>query len=103
MTRRIIFDANDLLKLLTHYTEGKVPIESTLKELVVHPVLQRYVGFWVESNAWPQLSESSKPNEASRGAVAPLFVRYEGKKVMSWGNPKESPVWSEAPDAPKRQ
>lgn len=88
--RKIIFDANSLVKLLCHYTQDhddQIPIDAELVHAAVSPILQRWIAFTLRSNEWK--------------APTPLHIRYEGQKTMSWGGGKESPiVWKSSVDSP---
>lgn len=89
--RLVIFDANSLLKLLTHYGDGAIPLDSELKSAGVSAFMERWIGLDVASDKW----ESDRP----------LHVRYEGRKVLVWSNDGEGapPVWSEDVEGPKLQ
>jgi hypothetical protein len=103
MQRRLIFDANELLKLFTHYTEGLVPTDAEMREFMVHPALTRMVGMWVRSGQWADQTLSDKPEDRARGALRPIHIRYEGRKTMQLVTPEGGADWRESPDAPKRQ
>jgi hypothetical protein len=92
--REIHFDAQSALRLLTHYTDGDLPLDSELAFAGVSPRLQRWLCFGIASREWTQ-EELAKP----------LHVRYEGRKVMSWSKNSSDPqpVWEEGVEAPKRQ
>ena len=88
----LVFSPTDLIRLLTHYTQGLVPLDCEVKSFGVNPFLERFVGIEVESDEWDDF--------------APLQVRYEGKKVLGWtaGKGEEKlPPWQEANETPKRQ
>jgi hypothetical protein len=88
----IEFDAKNILNLLTHYTDGKLPLDAELLQLGVHTILNRHLGLLVESNQW------SDPMLAGQEAYSPLFINYEGKKVMTWGTKDHKDIkWSESP------
>jgi hypothetical protein len=97
--KRIIFDPQSLISLLTHYTDGKVPLDTIVKGVKVHPELNRTIGFECESAQWSNTIESEK----SPGVLAPLVVRYEGKKTLSWGGKHEEMRWTDSVEAPKQQ
>jgi hypothetical protein len=83
--RLIVFDAQSLLQLLTHYSDGKdLPLDGELQAAGVNRLLDRMVGLVVRSKEWTEDS--------------PLTVRYEGKKILTWtqdpGGP--GPEWREA-------
>ena len=95
MSAKIVsFDANSLLKLLVHYTDGRgLPLNSELKAAGVHPMLQRYIGLWIESDEW----DSDEP----------LHLRYEGKHTLRWqksdAEPGAQPEWLEQNETPRKQ
>ena len=98
-TKRIIFSPESLLALLTHYTDGIVPLDTVCVSVEKNQFLQRNIGFMCKSSQWEGGSiATDNPN-----ALMPLYLRYEGKKTMSWGDRSTDPTWTDAPEAPKRQ
>lgn len=101
-SKLVIFDADSLLKLLVHYSEGAVPIDSEVKSIQASAKLPRWVSLIVDSKDW-----SGTPFETGDGygTVQPMFIRYEGKRIMVLDHLKDVPVWSEegAVEAPRRQ
>jgi hypothetical protein len=90
--KRIEVSASSLVKLLTHYTDGAVPIDSELRSFSVSKMIERWLCLGVASKEWPQETLGQ-----------PLHVRYEGRKVMSWGNDKDAPMtWNEAQEGLRR-
>lgn len=84
--RLIVFDVDSLVRLLTHYSEGDVPLDARVKEVGFNPLLPRYIGIEVESRQWR--SEETQP----------FHFRYAGQKVLRWGDRREGrPSWGEAP------
>ena len=63
MTKDLIFSPEDLLRLLTHYTDGEVPLTAEVTDFLVHPHLQRKIGLLVSSPEWTEAD--------------PLFVGYD--------------------------
>jgi hypothetical protein len=98
MAGKIIqFDGPSFCKLLTHYTDGKVPQDFELKHVAMDTILKRQVAFIGESKNW---QDEMLPGQE---AYAPLMVRFEGKKVLSWGRKDAEVFWNDSPDAPKFQ
>lgn len=101
-SRLIVFDPDSLLKLLVHYSDGLVPLGSAVVSVAASQHLPRWVDVTVESKDW-----EGKPFETGDGygTIQPLFIRYEGKRIMVLDHLKDVPVWSEtgAVEAPKRQ
>jgi len=89
--KMFVFDPRDLARLLTHYTDGLVPLDGEVVNFGVNPFLVRMLGLEVESKEWDNWE--------------PLHIRYNGKRVMSWqqGDKVEHPEWVEANDTPARQ
>jgi len=87
----IAIDAESLLKLWIHYSDGKLPLDSELKAFAVDTILKRQLAFIVESSQW---DDEPLPGKSE---LAPLHLRYEGKMVMSWGDKMEEPFWQNAP------
>ena len=95
MTKRlVVFDANDLLELVKHYsahTAEPIPIEGRLLEFGPHAILTRWIGMLVEGE-WPDREEFAG------GGQTPLHIRYSGKKVMTWGRRGQDSVWQDGDD-----
>ena len=98
--RMIIFDANSLLKLLTHYTmdhDDQIPLEATLLSAGVSTMIGRWIILEVDAPEWGE--------EIDPTTHEPPFmhVRFEGNKVMSWkqGSPTHTKdSWLEAVESP---
>ena len=76
----LIFDGDSLLKLLTAYYDGDVPLDAKLLTVGTSQFLQRWVGLMVESEQWPDGEELDN----GKNGMHPLQLRYEGKRNMSW-------------------
>ena len=77
--QRIIFSGESLLRLLTAYYDGLVPLDAKLKTVGMSQFLQRWIGLMVSSEQW------SGDVEIKGGhGLHPLQLRYEGKRNMSW-------------------
>jgi hypothetical protein len=96
-TRLIIFDANQILKLLTHYTDGQVPLDAELLSFGVSQFMERWLGLECRSSQWVD------GTPIGSDGLSPLHIRYEGKRLMSLGNLTDQPGWFEAPDSPTRK
>lgn len=101
--RLVVFDVDSLLKLLVHYSEGQVPLNSQAVSLQVSQRLPRWVNLMVESPDW-----DGAPLETGGdgyGGIQPLIIRYEGKRIMVLNHLKDQINWSEpdAVEAPKFQ
>lgn len=79
--RQIFFTAEGVLDLLTHYSDGKVPLNAKLIEAGVNPYLGRCIGLLIESKDYGDEDE-----------LRFLHVRYEGRKVLTWDG-GENPIW----------
>jgi hypothetical protein len=86
----LVFDPQDLKNLLTHYTEGEIPLSGEVTDFLVHPQLQRKIGLVITSEEWT--------------SADPLFLGYDGKRVRSWANVDghTEPVWEERAETPRR-
>ena len=100
--RWIYFDANSLLKLLTHYTmdhDDQIPLNATLLGAGVSTMMGRWIILEVESDEWNGMLPDPK-----LGELPFLHVRFEGDKVMSWtqGSDKHThDCWKEAVESPQ--
>lgn len=99
--RMIVFDANSLLKLLTHYTQDstpQIPLDAELKFAGVSNYVTRWIVLEVEAKEWD--GEAPDP---TTGELPFLHVRYEGNKVMSWvqgGSASTMDSWKETVESP---
>jgi hypothetical protein len=87
--RWIHFDANSLLKLLTHYTmdhDDQIPLDAELRSAGVSTVMGRYIVLEVESKEWNGMEPETT------GLLPLLHVRFEGDKVLSWTQSPNNPV-----------
>ena len=99
--RWIHFDANSLLKLLTHYTmdhEDQIPLDAELRFAGVSNYVTRWIVLDVESKEWDGMVP-----EVGKKYLPFLHVRFEGNKVMSWTqgsdtHPKNT--WKDEVDSP---
>lgn len=89
--KTFIFDIEDLVRLLTHYFDGEVPLDAKVSAVGVNPTLQRFIGIELESGEW-------ETND-------PLQLRYDGERVMTWSKNErvKNPIWHEAMETPNRQ
>ena len=98
--RWIHFDANSLLKLMTHYTmdhEDQIPLDTELKYAGVSALIGRWIVLEVEAKEW----DGMLPDRT--GELPILHVRFEGNKVMSWTQGPETHTkdsWKDAVEAP---
>lgn len=91
--QRIEFDAESVLRLLTHYSDGELPLDATLRSAGVSQYIQHWLGLNVESESWIETDVST-----------PLHIRYEGNKVLVWGDKHTPTTWTAegAIEAPKQ-
>ena len=88
-SKRIEFYPQNILNLLTHYTDGEVPLNGEVKEVLIHPQLSRYFALSVESHEWKEST--------------PLHIRYQGRRTLSWKKGREHAPWMQKNETPKRQ
>lgn len=94
--RQIVVSADSILKLLTSFTDGQVPLDAELRAAGVSRTLGRWVGLLVASEQW------GGP-EIFGGGLQPLHIRYERKKLLQWDEKGTPAEWKEGVEAPKRQ
>lgn len=97
-TKRIVFDLDTIMALLTHYSDGAVPLDATVSQILVSKMLQRYVVFETASAQW---EDADLPLNAA-GQLPPLDIRWEGGKVLKWSEKGTTPTWGDSPDAIRR-
>jgi len=98
-TRKIVFDGNSLLKLLTHYTQDSadsIPLDGELVDCGVSARLGQWIGLLVRSANW------DGPVVPSGDGLRPLHIRYEGKRVMTWkqDGSTNNPEWKPSVESP---
>lgn len=100
--RTIYIDAESILNLLTHYSEGDLPLDAKLLTVGVSSVMGRWIGMLIDSDQWRDWRQSERTTD---GGLRPLHIRYEGKKVLVWGDKPagdNAPAWRDDVEAPKR-
>ena len=96
--KTLYIDAESILALLTHYSQGAVPFDAELRAAGVSAYLGRWIGLLVTSKQWDGLQVPQSE------WIKPLHIRYEGKKVLTWsGEAGAPPMWSDDIEAPKLQ
>jgi hypothetical protein len=92
-SRLIIFDPQSLVKLMTHYSEGDVPMDVEVTSVGFSQFLPRWIGMDTQSREWEE-----RPDDENQM----YHFRYEGKKTLSWGGGQEQLEWKKSVDAPKQ-
>jgi len=93
MPSRIVqFDVDSVLKLLVHYSEGELPLNSEVKQVQISQYLPRWISLIVEADDW-----TGTPYEAGDGygGIQPMMIRYEGKRTMVLDHLQNPVSWSE--------
>lgn len=83
------FGPQDLLQLICHYTDGAVPLNGEVKDILVNPQMERKIALVVESAEWE--------------TEDPLFLGYDGCRTMSWSKGQQENQWAQKAETPKRQ
>ena len=86
----LVFEPNDILRLMTHYTDGLVPLTAEVKQFGVSQFLNRMMIFFVESPEWQE----------GTGLDNPVIIEFVGRKVAAWdekGQPVHTQVMNEDP------
>jgi hypothetical protein len=83
-TKLLILDGQSLLNLLTHYTDGAIDLDAKLVSMGVSQFVGEWLGLVVESGQW---KDEKLPGQDAYG---PLHIRYEGNKILKWGQ-KDTP------------
>lgn len=96
--RLLILDPQSLIRLLTHYTDGEVPLDTEVRSIGQSPYLQRLFMFDCVAGDWPNAQLA--PNNLG---YYPLHFRYIGRKTLSWGGPKDEYQWKQSLESPKNQ
>lgn len=79
-SRLLIFDLQSVLRLMTHYSEGKtVPLDAEAKNFSVSDKLPRWITIITESKEWQD--QPLKGGDGYGGQV-PVHFRYEGARSM---------------------
>lgn len=90
-TRDYYFKPDMVLRLLTHYTNGEVPMGAETLDFLISPLLGRMIGLKVASDEWT--------------SGEPLHIRYDGKRIATWEGNKgvDKLQWEERAETPNRQ
>jgi len=88
-SKLIIFEPNDLLRLMTHYTDGAIPLDSEVLNVAQSQFIERWIQLMVRSKEW----ETGEP----------LHFRYEGNKTMAWTKDGTPIDWNPQNETPRRQ
>lgn len=83
-TKLLVIDGQSLLNLLIHYTDGEIDLDSKLLSVGISQYLGEWIGMVIESSQWKDSLEPGKDY------YAPLHIRYEGNKILKWGQ-KDTP------------
>jgi hypothetical protein len=99
-TRIYQFDVDSLAKLLTHYSEGAIPLDAEVVSLEVSARLSRMISLLMRSKDW-----DSSGDQTQYGELEPYHFRYEGRRTMTWNDRHEPIIWSDPGEveAPKLQ
>ena len=89
--KTIFFDVESLLRLLTHYSDGRLPLDAEIQAAANSQYLPGWIGLWTKSKEWTE-----------KDIEQPLHLRYEGRKVMIWDEKGTNPRWQEGNETPKR-
>lgn len=89
--KEFFFTPQDLVNLLTHYSDGEVPLGAEVTDILRHPALERKIGLLIKSEEWDSPSI--------------LFLGYDGKRISSWakGEGQDKIQWEERNETPRRQ
>lgn len=98
--RLVIFDLDSLLKLLTHYTMGRVPLTAEATSLDFSPALNRYISMSVKSPEW---SDDIRVDPLT-GELDLYHFRYEGRRTFNLGDLGDPGTWTQPGEieAPKQ-
>lgn len=88
-SKLIIMDGQSLLNLLTHYTDGAIDLDAKLINIGISEYIESWIGLTVESAHW---KDEKLPNQDAYG---PLHIRYEGKKMLTWGQKNTPYEWKD--------
>ena len=99
-SRLVIFDTNSLGKLLTHYSDGEVPLDAEIKNIMSSQYLPSWIAIILESKDW----KGSSLEQAGFGGQQPYHFRFEAGRVLNWTDKHDELKWSDegAIEAPRR-
>lgn len=91
-SRLLVFDPNDIYKLMVHYLDGQLPLNGKIEQFGVSTTLQRMLIFQVESKEWDEATIDQ-----------PFVVVFEGNHCVTF-NEKGQPVkYVDRNENPRRQ
>jgi hypothetical protein len=100
--RLVEFDLKSLVNLLTHFTDGEIPLDCEPKQFMASQYLPRWICLILESKDWSDTPLAT----AGYGGQEPFIIRYERKQLLQWqGKDHEYAQWSDPGEieAPKQQ
>jgi hypothetical protein len=83
----LVISPESLRDLLVHYTDGVVPLDARIISIGTSQYFQRWIGIEMESGQW------SGDKAENSEAYSPLHLRYEGKKILTWGDKHKPYEW----------
>ncbi len=104
MTRKFIIHAADIVRLLTHYTDGVVPMDAEVRQFGNHRSFTQQLAMLVTSSQWQDAPEVPiGPDRGISPGLKPLHIRYTGDRVIVLNADNEIVKQFEKPPAPKIQ
>ncbi len=104
MTRKFIIHAADIVRLLTHYTDGVVPMDAEVRQFGNHRSFPQQLAMLLTSSQWHDAPEvPTGPDRGVSPGLKPLHIRYTGDKVLVLNENDETVRQFEKPPAPKIQ
>jgi len=94
-TKIVTFDARDFMHIVTHYSDGLLPLDFELKHVAIDTILKRQIAFIGNSKQW-----EDTPIPGTDDKYNPLQIRYERKRIMSYGKKGTEPFWQDSNDTP---
>ena len=101
-SKLLIIDAQSILRLLTHYTDGMVPLDTEAVGFGVSPFIQRWIGIETRSAQWPE-EDAVKHGDSDDVGYYPLHIRYDGNHIIKWHNRDTNPTLEYDFEKPKNQ
>ena len=96
--RLVAFDAASLANLLTHYSQGEIPLGAEIRRVMSSAILPSWIGVVIESPSW----ENTPLASAGYGEQQPYVFRFEAGRILNWTDRHDELNWKEAIEAPRR-
>ena len=104
MKRKFIIHVADIASLLTHYTDGIVPLDAEVAKYGPHRTFGQQIALLMFSSQWQDAPEApAGPDRGISPGLKPLHIRYTGDRVIVLNADNQIVMEFEKPPPPRIQ